>query len=396
MNRANHWIAKNILAGLTIFLLVASLFSVIPFSQAVAQSDESSVATDDTQSILPPDQTETDPPKDESVTNPSVVEEETVADTTTTTTFTNPCPDFDNDNVVTQDDVDFVKAHSGTAGGFDVGDANGDGSVNSGDISYTKSQLGRTCKITVTIIKYIDGSKATPESADNASFNMTATWNAENIGAGSGSFDLDADGFNGDSTPYQAITSEMTSGADYSVVENNVPSSCSDTSGYSLDGYKVGDSESDALASSTQNSANLSDIANNMYILVMNHNCASTEILPCPDFDHDHIVTDADVDFARAHALTVGGGFDVGDVTGDGRVDSADVTYTRSQLGRVCQVISGMKWNDVNGDGQINNEETGLPGWTITLLNSDGNEITSTTTDSSGNYSFNDLDLGTY
>lgn len=57
--------------------------------------------------------------------------------------------------------------------------------------------------------------------------------------------------------------------------------------------------------------------------------------------------------------------------------------------------ISGMKFNDVNGNGRKDKNEAGLAGWTITLAKPDGSTIT-VATDSSGKYSFGDLPAGTY
>jgi subtilisin family serine protease/subtilisin-like proprotein convertase family protein/uncharacterized protein (DUF2141 family) len=62
--------------------------------------------------------------------------------------------------------------------------------------------------------------------------------------------------------------------------------------------------------------------------------------------------------------------------------------------------IHGIKWNDVNGDGVQNPDESGLAGWTIYLdANQNGNlddgEVSAVTGDS-GEYSFTDLDAGSY
>ncbi|MFA4873373.1 MAG: SdrD B-like domain-containing protein [Patescibacteria group bacterium] len=66
----------------------------------------------------------------------------------------------------------------------------------------------------------------------------------------------------------------------------------------------------------------------------------------------------------------------------------APLEFGNFQLGS----ISGMKWNDLNGDGIKDENEPGLQGWTITL--NPGN--TSTTTDENGSYSFESLIAGTY
>ncbi|HTR18870.1 MAG TPA: SdrD B-like domain-containing protein [Candidatus Paceibacterota bacterium] len=57
--------------------------------------------------------------------------------------------------------------------------------------------------------------------------------------------------------------------------------------------------------------------------------------------------------------------------------------------------ISGMKYNDANGNGRKDNGETGLEGWTIVLHGPHGQTQT-TTTGSDGSFSFTGLAAGTY
>ncbi|WP_264322338.1 SdrD B-like domain-containing protein [Zarconia navalis] len=62
--------------------------------------------------------------------------------------------------------------------------------------------------------------------------------------------------------------------------------------------------------------------------------------------------------------------------------------------------LSGSKWDDIDGDGVRDVGESGLEGWTIYLDDNgngalDGEEV-STVTDADGNYSFTDLDAGSY
>ncbi|MEO8066005.1 MAG: ice-binding family protein [Candidatus Doudnabacteria bacterium] len=57
--------------------------------------------------------------------------------------------------------------------------------------------------------------------------------------------------------------------------------------------------------------------------------------------------------------------------------------------------ISGMKFNDLNGNGKKGPGEPGLANWTITLTNQAG-VVTSAVTDASGNYTFSNLADGTY
>ncbi len=58
--------------------------------------------------------------------------------------------------------------------------------------------------------------------------------------------------------------------------------------------------------------------------------------------------------------------------------------------------VSGQKYNDLNGNGIKETGENGLENWTINLLNTSDVLISSTPTDSSGNYSFSNLGPGTY
>ncbi|MBI5215324.1 MAG: hypothetical protein HY960_06185, partial [Ignavibacteriae bacterium] len=57
--------------------------------------------------------------------------------------------------------------------------------------------------------------------------------------------------------------------------------------------------------------------------------------------------------------------------------------------------ISGMKFEDEDGDGVQDALESGLPGWTVTL-EKNGSPFTSGTTGADGSYSFNDLGPGVY
>ncbi|MFH0864170.1 MAG: SdrD B-like domain-containing protein [Candidatus Gottesmanbacteria bacterium] len=58
--------------------------------------------------------------------------------------------------------------------------------------------------------------------------------------------------------------------------------------------------------------------------------------------------------------------------------------------------ITGQKFNDLNGNGSKNGGESGLPGWTIHLLDTNDNVLQTTLTDASGNFIFTNLDPGTY
>jgi hypothetical protein len=58
--------------------------------------------------------------------------------------------------------------------------------------------------------------------------------------------------------------------------------------------------------------------------------------------------------------------------------------------------IGNQVWVDTDGDGLLNNGETGLPGATVYLIDNTGAVIDSTTTNGSGNYLFDELMPGTY
>ena len=53
-------------------------------------------------------------------------------------------------------------------------------------------------------------------------------------------------------------------------------------------------------------------------------------------------------------------------------------------------------FNDLNGDGTLESGEPGLKGWTVNLLNSASQVITTATTAANGSYSFTSLLPGTY
>ena len=58
--------------------------------------------------------------------------------------------------------------------------------------------------------------------------------------------------------------------------------------------------------------------------------------------------------------------------------------------------ISDFVWEDINGNGVQDNGEPGIPNVVVNLLDSNGNQLQSTTTNSAGNYTFTDLVPGDY
>jgi protocatechuate 3,4-dioxygenase beta subunit len=72
---------------------------------------------------------------------------------------------------------------------------------------------------------------------------------------------------------------------------------------------------------------------------------------------------------------------------------NASVNFINAEHGSV----SGQKYNDFDGDGNKDDGELGLLGWTINLYNETGNGLLATTsTDSQGNYSFSYVQPGNY
>ncbi|SIO38336.1 Cna protein B-type domain-containing protein [Singulisphaera sp. GP187] len=96
---------------------------------------------------------------------------------------------------------------------------------------------------------------------------------------------------------------------------------------------------------------------------------------------------------ARDSNATLSGGFAV-------------IPYTTGELGQndhtldvgffTPLTLGDTVWNDANNDGKLDNNETGVPGATVTLLDANGNPVATTTTDANGKYLFTDLVPGTY
>lgn len=92
---------------------------------------------------------------------------------------------------------------------------------------------------------------------------------------------------------------------------------------------------------------------------------------------------------------------DVNTATGISNILSLIAGSTNSDLdiGLYLASVSSIGdyvWEDTDRDGTQNESGTGIQGVTVTLFDSSGNMITSTETDSSGAYSFNNLNAGDY
>ncbi len=144
-------------------------------------------------------------------------------------------------------------------------------------LNFTTSPVAPSEFVKVHIYKYLDDEAATPTSATSTTFNMASSWDAENIGASSGTYSLNAAGY-GDGA-YVAVTSEMTNGADYSTNEvldgSVVSSTCSEGVQYNLVGYRIGNTLEAAEAAELSTEVMLTNITSDKYVIVVNHYCGS-------------------------------------------------------------------------------------------------------------------------
>lgn len=134
--------------------------------------------------------------------------------------------------------------------------------------------------VTVTIVKHIGSGLATAESADSASFQMSSTWNAENIGAGTGQYALSP-------SSYQAVTSEMSSGADYTtneIMDETVGATCEAGTPFALVGYTSGDTlEAATVATPSSTPPAFTELTTSKFVIVWNIDCSEPETPPAPE-----------------------------------------------------------------------------------------------------------------
>jgi hypothetical protein len=133
-----------------------------------------------------------------------------------------------------------------------------------------------TSTVTVTVEKFVNGTMATAVTANNADFPMQSTWDAENIGAGSGDYVLSET----NTTPYQAVTADMTKGADYTTKElvngSVVGAQCKTGKPFALKGYTTGDTRAAAMAATlTMAAPTFTNLQTNKYVIVWNTDCAN-------------------------------------------------------------------------------------------------------------------------
>ncbi len=161
--------------------------------------------------------------------------------------------------------------------GVGVGSYNPSYDVETDLVEFNDTTYNFEPTATVTIAKYLDGAVATATSANNTAFPMVSSWDADNLGAGSGSYTLSPSGYN-NPNPYFATTSNMTVGADYAtneVMGATVASTCTPFGApYALLGYSTGDSLSAAEAASvSQHSPAFFNIQSDKYVVVRNVTC---------------------------------------------------------------------------------------------------------------------------
>jgi hypothetical protein len=135
---------------------------------------------------------------------------------------------------------------------------------------------------TVTIVKYIDGHAATPESAKGATFPMLSYWSAHNIGYNHGTYNLGPSGFNSP-TPYTAVTTAMSVHGRYVTREAAswaktgvlVSGNCRNDDTYMVEGYSVGNSlaEAQAAGPTKESWVRVTDLTNDKYIIIWNRHC---------------------------------------------------------------------------------------------------------------------------
>ena len=130
---------------------------------------------------------------------------------------------------------------------------------------------------TVTINKYVDGVQATATTANSAAFPMVSTWDTDNIGDGTGTYTLSTVGYDSPKV-YEAVTSAMSLGSNYTTNEvtggSVVSATCNGTAPFALVGYTTGDTLAAAQtgAPSTTVPA-LTNLQGNKYIIVWNKTC---------------------------------------------------------------------------------------------------------------------------
>ncbi len=178
-------------------------------------------------------------------------------------------------------DIDGMIAPDGSMSGtwsdnYSGGERSGTWSTATGYASHYPTDDSST--VTVTIEKFVQGTMATAARANNADFPMTSTWDAENTGAGTGSYSLSET----NTTPYQAVTAEMTKGADYETKEevngDVVGAQCSTGKPFALSGYTTGNTQAEAMAATpSMTMPSFTNLQQDKFVIVWNRDCELPE-----------------------------------------------------------------------------------------------------------------------
>ncbi len=182
--------------------------------------------------------------------------------------------------------------------GYSLGSGvNGDGVISEINLGCTKYTFDVPAPIKVHILKYLTdedsespaGITQIPDDSTAPSFPMTATWNAENIGGGTGNYVL-GNGHGGSAFKYGADTAAMSVPADYTTSEITggdspvLPIGAECTPGkYRLVGYKDGDTTEQAEeAEMTDTAPVYTDLDSDRTIIVVNESCDDIVVTPDP------------------------------------------------------------------------------------------------------------------
>lgn len=157
----------------------------------------------------------------------------------------------------------------------------GDRILSVDNMTITVTYTAPVSNVKVTISKYLNGAQATAGNTSSASFPMSATWSATNIGSGTGSYALSTTGYNNPDA-YKATTSDMSSGANYST-EETASTSCTAEYPFSFVGYSTGNTIEEAsvgLVSVTIPS--FTNITSDKFVIVWNKTCPPAPVHVSP------------------------------------------------------------------------------------------------------------------
>jgi len=304
----------------------------------------------------------------------------------------------------------------------------------------------------VHIFKYVDNVPATAANTNSTTFPMNASWVSSTLGTvPSAPFTLSPTGWAAGDAPYEASYVGGAAGDNYATNEvltsAVVGATCDGSHTYALGGYSTGDTLAHAFANASSTaSPSFTNLQADEYVIVWNKLC--TTVVPptgtgsisgskFEDWDGDGSPFETKWEEGLSGwTITITGpnNFSSSTVTGkNGKYIFPNLpagTYTISEVQKSGWVstypssnpaldkwvvtladgqavkkkdfgnfmlgsISGMKFNDANGNHKKDANEAGLQGWVITIKGPNGYAAT-TTTDANGNYSFTGLFAGKY